>query len=160
MGVAEDFTGVFMLMLLGAIVGAAPWCCIKIARLLLEKDGVGTSATIAACASSLITSLIDKAKNVDDSALRATEGCKHVAISVQKASERDKCSCLAAGKSAARRACSSVTERVRVRFTGAGGSPSSVLRWYTSSTTFVTSPWSPTKWQTRSRRPEISCVRS
>jgi hypothetical protein len=167
LGVGRVFTGVIALMLLGAIVGAVPWCCIKSARLLFEKEGVGTSATIAACASSLITSLMDSAKNLDDSALRATEGCRHVAISVQKASDRDKCSCFAGGKSAALRACSSGKERVRVRDSGGGcegttaaklleicsvlvvtledRGASSALVWYTSSMTFVTNPCCPTR---------------
>lgn len=48
MGVGRAFTGVLVLILVGDRVGVEPWCCMRRARLLLEKEGVGTSAAIAA----------------------------------------------------------------------------------------------------------------
>ena len=92
------------------------FCCRSIAvRALFGKEGVGTSAVIAACDSSRKSNLTATPKNLVESALSATEGCKHVAISVQKASERDKCSRWEVGRAKLLTASSSEELRVRVR---------------------------------------------
>ena len=81
----------------------------------MENEGVDTSATTAACASNLITSLTERAKNLAVKALSATDGCKHVAISMQNASEIGKCNRHVEGRYRPLRASNSDGDRVAVR---------------------------------------------
>lgn len=104
------------------------FCCRSIAvRALFGKEGVETSAVIAACDSRRSSSLTATTKNLVESALRATEGCKHVAISIQKASERDRCSRWEVGRAKIRTASSSEGPRVRVREGGREGAVAEII---------------------------------
>ena len=57
-------------------------------------------------------------KNFVDNALKATDECKHVAISMQNISDRERCSFRDGGRTEDLKACSSGGDRVSVR---AGG---------------------------------------